>query len=367
MAKCPVCNKEFKTKQALRDHVHSAHPAKAGSYYPKVKAAPMRMNPPAKVQPGFKSGVDGRMAMEEYYGTCKKGLTTLLVCPGKSGVSRLDSYAVLYDQYKIVQWQVRFTTRVGTMVSGMYIAGAAYSNADKPATIGDVAVLEPKVHHPIWKESTLNVPASRLMKQKYMYVYDKLIGKEDTIAGKIFVWVDGDAAEIDAWIRYEVLFSGPSNNSKSEDIIKTDGKTWKYGEKVITQFPPGLDEGYTVDVEATSDISTYFDKIFDTYKVVDEAIQGTVRYYHVLSQALATATLPALGSAAIFHMARRPFPRGLPAGGSGLLEACKEAPGQNTEVEIPDFATGGESSRRTASSCEFEDIDLGHEDGVEEQ
>lgn len=340
MAICPVCSKSFATKADLRAHVMAKHPGQAKHYYSgtQSRAAGGKSSSSAKA---MGTGVGGWISMEEYLGTCPGDKTTLLsICPGKTGMARLDSYAVLFDQYCIEKWDVRFTSRVGNTVPGMYVAGAVYSHADSPNGLSEVAALQPKVHHPVWEGSHLSISPARLMKQKWMYVYNRLLSKEDSIAGKVAVHVAGATAVVDVWVSYSVKFSGPTNsNSKTELKLVHDGRDWTLNGKPVTKLPEGFDEGYTVDVESNKDVAGSLEKFFDAFKVLDSIVQTSVYYYHVIAGSfIAGAVLPVLGFPVIMHVVRTPFPAILPTV-SGSLSG-----GRKAEEEDPQAASGAEGS-----------------------
>lgn len=335
MAICPVCKKKFATKSDLASHVAAKHPDRVRHYYPgKSQGSGSKPSSTRAIGPG--QGVSGWIAMEEYLGKAQAGKTTLLsICPGKSGMPRLDNYAILYDQYSIEKWNVRFTPRVGTTVSGMYIAGIVYSHLDSPEGVSEVAALSPKVHHAVWQGGNLAASPGRLMKQKWMYVYNASGAAEDMIAGKVAIVVDGSQAEVDVWVDYAVKFNGPTNSQKSsEHKLIHDGKSWSLDGKQISSLPSGLTDGYTIDVESSTEVSSYFDKFFTAFKQLDSLVQGTVYYWHVLADSFTAGyVLPSLGVPLVMHIARRPFPALLPTGARfGLSGGASQSAGPNRGV-----------------------------------
>lgn len=171
------------------------------------------------------------------------------------------------------------------------------------------------------------------MKQKYMYVANALINKEDSVAGAVFVVLDGTAAEIDVWVDYEVLFMGPTNSSDKEFKIVTDGSAWTLNGSKITTLPDSLTDGYDVYFEASKDLSSYFNKIFGVFRTIDSINQSAVWMWHVLVDRFVTDALPALGSAAILHVSRRPFPQLLPAGSRLLPGGTTQGSSGNSSVD----------------------------------
>lgn len=353
MAKCPVCSKSFANKKDLRSHVQSKHPDKFKHYY----EVSQKTGKPAQRSNASGTGVGGWISNEEYLGKAAANKTTLLnICPGKSGMSRLDNYAVLYDQYKIEKWNVRFTPRVGTTVSGMYVAGIAYSHLDNPDGVADVAALAPKIHHAVWQGGNLSAAPSKLMKQKWMYVYSAKASAEDTIAGKVAIFVDGDKAEIDVWVDYAVSFTGPTTAKKEEHVLQTDGKKWTLDGTVVTTLPAGFDEGYNVDVESTNLIDSQIKSFFGFVKTLHTYTQTGLYYYHLIADQLASGyVLPVIGAPVIMHLTRQPFPAALRAIRSGLLGEAQASSAADQEVEVEGLSIAGRApSPGGESSHSFE-------------
>lgn len=357
MAICSVCGKSFSSKKDLRAHVAAKHPDKMKHLYQAEKKSGSSKAPSASLKTSG-SGVGGWISMEEYLGKATAGATLLNIAPGKSGMPRLDNYAVLYDQYAIEKWDVRFTPRVGTTVSGMYVAGIVYSHLDEPKTISEVAALQPKVHHAVWQGGNLAASPQRLMKQKWMYVYNSLGAKEDMIAGKVAIYLDGTGVEVDVWVNYSVRFSGPTaSQSDKEFKLVHDGSQWSLNGKVVTSLPDTLSDGYTVDVESNKEVASYFDKLFTAFKTLDNIVQGSVYYYHVIASSfIANAALPALGVPVVMHVVRRPFPAMLPTVRSvlsGAVSASAEADQrpQTAQSEVDADQSGSKASSVSDYEC----------------
>lgn len=283
-----------------------------GAPAPKTSATPVPKVGKGKKKTGgakgLSTGISGRIAMEEYWGVCSKGSNQLNITPGKSHLPRLDQYAYMYEQYKILSWQVRFTVRVGSTVSGMYLAGPTYIFGDEAKTLHAVSALEPKVHSAVWQGSNLVVPASRLMKQTWMYVPGiDLEDHADSHAGSVWVFVDGDKAQVDAWVSYSVEFSGPTSNRSGHQVLIFDGKSWTMNGKAVTSLPD-MDTSFALDIEATDDsVLAHIQSWFAQTNVVDNIKNGSLRLWHVLVDHLNATTLSAMTVPVTIHMVRRPF------------------------------------------------------------
>lgn len=358
MAICPVCSKKFETKNALKAHVSAKHPDRVKHAYPQRAAV---AKPSKNRSHAEGSGVGGWISMEEYLGKASPGTTSMSICPGKSGMTRLDNYAILFDQYAIEKWNVRFTPRVGTTVSGMYVAGVVYSHLDDPKGVSEVAALQPKIHHAVWQGGSLSVAPQKLMKQKWMYVYNSGVGLEDSIAGKVVVVVDGTNAEVDVWVDYSVRFTGPTNTARNKEMkLVTDGSSWTLDGKTITTLPSGLDSGYSIDIEASKDSDGYFKGFFSAFKQVDAIVQGTVHYYHVLADSfIAGYALPALGFPLVMHVVRRPFSQALrTVNRSGLCGGTQASEATDrTATEVKRQAGEGPSSGASSLSGSFDVVE----------
>lgn len=249
--------------------------------------------------------------MEEYWGTCKTGSTIMSCRPGQSNLPRLDQYAFMFETYRILRWAVRFTVRVGSTVSGMYIAGPCYVPGDTAKTIASVAALSPKVHNAIWQPGTLNVPAARLMKQKWMIVpgFDDH-DTADSYPGSVCVYVDGANCAIDAWVSYEVEFSGPTAGKRSTASLVYESKshTWKFNGVVITELPADSEDQFSIDVDSSdSGLIETVKSWFKESNVVDHLTAGSRHLWHLLVHSTVKTVLPQLSQDAILYFTPRPF------------------------------------------------------------
>lgn len=308
MVQCPTCGKKFATKIALRDHVADSH--KQGKTSPaKKKKTPGSAGPSRAISA---VGAVGRLAMEEYLGTCKKGINNYNLTPGKTTLARLDKYALMYEQYRYLSLTVRFTVRVGSTVSGMYLAGPSYVWGESAAKIADVAALSPKVHAAVWQPTTLNIPVGRIMKQKWLRVWSPLVSadKADSFAVNLSVYVDGDNAEVDAWVSYNIEFTGSTNVSSSELVLRYDaskGQWFTEDGKVVDKFPDN-DGSWSVDIEATFDkaldsVKSFFKKVNTMHHVYENGLY----YAHVLVDGFNAVALAALSGNLILHARPSPF------------------------------------------------------------
>lgn len=308
MVQCPTCGKKFATKIALRDHVADSH--KQGKTSPaKAKKTPKSGGGPRSASV---VGAVGRLAMEEYLGVCKKGVSNFNLTPGKTTLARLDKYALMYEQYRYLGLTVRFTVRVGSTVSGMYLAGPAYVYGENPSKIADVAALSPKVHAAVWQPTTLSIPVGRIMKQKWLRVWSPMVSgdKADSFAVNLAVCVDGDQAEVDAWVSYNVEFTGSTNISNSELILRYDAskRQWFTEDGKIAEKLPENEGSWSVDIEATFDkaidsVNTFFKKVNTMHQVYENGLY----YAHVLIDGFNAVALAALSGNLILHARPSPF------------------------------------------------------------
>lgn len=315
MVQCPTCGKKFATRIALRDHVADAHK--------QVKTSPAKK----KQNPGPSRGASlpsaagavGRISMEEYLGKIKKGINIYNLTPGKTTLPRLDKYALMYEQYRYLSLSIRFTVRVGTTVSGMYLAGPTYVYGEQVSSIADVAALSPKVHAAVWQPTTLSIPVARIMKQKWLRVWGPTLmaDKADAFACNLAAYVDGDQAEVDAWVSYNVEFTGTTNVANMELILRYDSSAKKWydaGGKEVTKLPDS-DSSWSIDVEAT------YDKAMDSINsflvranTLHEVYENGLYYAHALINGFNAVALTAMAGNTIIHM--RPAPFRPPLGGN---------------------------------------------------
>lgn len=354
MKTCPVCKATFADKAAIKAHYAAKHPGMlaGGSKPSKSKASKKNSRKKAKgIGPGASLGSNmANRQMEEYWGVCKPGITQLSCTPGKSNLPMLDQFAYMFELYRVLSWEVRFTVRVGSTVSGMYIAGASFNPNDTCSTLQEVSALSPKVHMAVWQPAVLSVPASRLMRQKDLFVPGIMkTESDDVLCGNVWVWVDGTSAQVDAWVRYNVSFTGPTRARRGEVTLRYDSKVkkWYLNDKEIKEIP-AQDISYEVDVESNVDgVWDALSALFSDSRKYEALVNGAIRFWRYAVSGVVGGPLPTLGGDVVAHLSQRPFlavgPGNASAGSlEGNCEAEEEACGSAENYSEAGERPGGQ-------------------------
>lgn len=323
--KCPKCNRLFKTQAALKQHEIDSHSAVSAQKKKKNTGSPRAL----AVAPAKATVV---IAQEEYLSEVavaadgKAVIKPFKMLPGVSGLTRLDQFGALFEQWRLDKWIVKVRPKVGTTIGGSYIVGVFYESKLTPTTKQEVSVLSPKIMGAVWQPGTLSVPPSLAQKQKWLYTHGSGVDEADSVAGQIVVAVDGSTeSKVDLWVSYEITFMGPTSHKRVSDrTYRLDGQTWKDDTgRVVQTIDP--DEGpYTADFEIGD--SRYVDRIVDGFRSafrqwqeLQRVVSNGVTYVHGVLSAIDAAQAVQVGAqvGAIVALQRRPFRPALPQSGSG--------------------------------------------------
>jgi hypothetical protein len=129
--------------------------------------------------------------------------------PGGSNLAHLDTMAHIYERYRIVSASVHYRPSVGATKDGTVTIAAEWDAANDPTTLKGLYICQPVANTPVSKAVTINLPAHRLMQQKYL----KCTGTKayDTTSFSIFVGGKPSAAIVPGtlWCTYHVILEGP--------------------------------------------------------------------------------------------------------------------------------------------------------------
>jgi hypothetical protein len=201
----------------------------------------------------------------EYVDEVKSGSTNpttsyINLHPGAVGAGRLDSFAGLFELYRFKSCKVHYRASVGSTVDGMLHVSADFDPADIPVTVTGVASKEPVVSAPVWKDTNLPIPVSRLNKGTWMYTAINATGVTHPELGScgIVAWglnhgaTDKSFGEL--WLEYEVEFSSPTRSGDAASSLFTRNAVFTFpggSGSTPTLLTNGLVAGATVH-----DIST---------------------------------------------------------------------------------------------------------------
>lgn len=174
--------------------------------------------------------------------------------PGNSGISRLDSFANLFELYRINSARIYYKTATGTTQSGMLHVGVDYDSKEIPTTVAGVAVLYPSFTIPIWSESSLSVQPDRANRAKWMFTFAGGQSHQDMGVG--FAVLSGLAASPGAielvpgeiWIDYDITYSGPVSNQATFSTMRSQQGVLVTADQPIGIMDWNLDpSGYATD------------------------------------------------------------------------------------------------------------------------
>lgn len=146
------------------------------------------------------------------------GTSQYLFVPGSSGLPHLDARGRMYEMYRLRgPVRVQYRAAVGTTTNGEVLMGVDYDAKDCVLSYNGTAALSPKAMSPVWRDSTLNIPHARAMKQKWLVTATDISVtsgvptnfREDSVAFALIVTNTGNASPGSIWVEYNVEFASP--------------------------------------------------------------------------------------------------------------------------------------------------------------
>ena len=177
-----------------------------------------------------------RIAFEEKWtdlrtsGAVGSLLLSLLFCPGRSGLTRLDQFGRMFDLYKVKRLVFKYRTSVGSTTAGKVLMGVDYDPKDLPTSGAGVEVLQPRARTPVWQNVVLNADVSKCQKARWMYCTssdrDPAPGSVDDSMATACALVIDAAGPLDTelgeiWVGYDIEFSGPQRGEISNTQTET--------------------------------------------------------------------------------------------------------------------------------------------------
>lgn len=135
--------------------------------------------------------------------------------PGASGMTRLDQFAQLYDQYQVLSCELIHRSAVSATTNGMAILAVDYNAVDLPLTLVQTEAVVPRWSDKIWANGYLNLDCTKLMKSRWHNTSGTSVAPGFGAAFAALFHATGTNGTIvgDVWCRYKVKFSGPSTGS----------------------------------------------------------------------------------------------------------------------------------------------------------
>lgn len=287
---CPICKQSFPTKAALAQHMNAVH----------TRRAPRNAS--------NRSNMANTITGSEYLGS-KTELQVLEIFPGKTGASRLDTMAGIYELFQIKKWTYRFKPIVSTSTSGYYLAGVCYEATNRPNSEVSIASCQPSVQAPIYKASSISVSPQLVMGQPWL----PTANKSGTSPGAVVLNVTKNT-NVAVWVDYTVSFSGPTSVARSTDVavLNDPAKGWISDGQQVKNFK--YEYTNNIDIEIGSADQTIVDRVIEMLKKGTEAFQelhrfttGAITFVHSISSFI-NVILSITAVPVIIHVQRRPFP-----------------------------------------------------------
>lgn len=211
--KCNLCQRQFKTAQALSQHKAALH--RQPSRPTRVAApAPRRMAVPRQMP-------EGELVISR-----TELLTTITIAKDKSDVawyhSLLPDTKVLvwlagltkaFDQIVWERAEVMWKPCVGTTFNGSIILGVDWNAAATDASRTKAAACSPSLDTPLWRPANIVLPPSRLQSRKaYILSAVEDVDKSPCVilANVKSTTQSADTCVGDVWLKYTVRLIGPS-------------------------------------------------------------------------------------------------------------------------------------------------------------
>jgi len=162
--------------------------------------------------------------------------------PGASGMTRLDTFAQLYSQYRVEAAELEFRPAVGTNVSGIQVTGFAYDGNDIPSSLSTAMGVEPRFSDVPWVGGRVRLPVDRLMKSKWHFTANGSNPSGFNTTGSVFWHASGTNGAIlgNIWLKYRVRFSGPTNQVTTMNVASSTfpapGSSYGLGQAVASDL-----------------------------------------------------------------------------------------------------------------------------------
>lgn len=253
-------------------------------------------------------GGNTTLALKEFWGSAKAGITTVDCKPLDSLLPKLVNLAAIYETYKLVSWSVHVVHTGGVNSAGSYFMGVSYRSDKHPTDQRGVASLAPVVCKSINTDATISVPTAKLMGQPWL-------DSSAPSPGAVMIFNDSQVA-LQVWVTYRVVFNGPTSVAQVQQLdalFKFDNnkRTWEDSEgNRVTQV--SLDFGTYGDLEINGEEGALetcwrvFTSVARSAHEVHRVWNISLGVIHFVMDAV-SFSLPVLNVPAVLHLQRRPF------------------------------------------------------------
>lgn len=274
---CNICRRMFATASSLKQHRVDAHNnvsvRRSAPSAARPRSRPNSVkNSVVRLTNRFSSATSlNTFSLEEPL-IFSENLSTYTFLPGVSGLPRLDQMGRLYEQFKLIRLSYHFKPSVGAMNDGFYAAGIDTDAKDLPTTLHSVLVLQPKVYSPVWKETTLTVNPSMVMKGLWHFTAHHPSRDSPSYTHAIAVYCEKFRPM--CLVNYTVQFQGPTSGQKDQIYTYTDSKWYDSNGKVITQIDNTPHSSVPYTYQGPKSYWDSFVKLLENVSVNSESLVG---------------------------------------------------------------------------------------------
>lgn len=207
MVNCGVCGKTFTSKRALQQHKMSHRTQRSNApRYTSITTSPMILR-------------ETEIIWDMTEGTKGEKFRVFQFCPGDSGITVLDKFAKIFDNYHLLAARIEYKPAVGLNTDGKVWCGIDYTVTNPSAGASDcskIARCQPNFVTGAVRPASLTVPSSLANPRRIMKCVN-IINPNDSvrsmaIAFQILIGYDVAKAPGLIYIHYVVGFSGVTSN-----------------------------------------------------------------------------------------------------------------------------------------------------------
>jgi hypothetical protein len=146
------------------------------------------------------------------FGAISTQPTIKIFNPGLAGLPRLDGFAQMYDEYRIVKCRLEYKTTAASTSPGTVIVAVDYDTVRQPTTLSGLTPIQPQLRTQVWKGGTVTVDPQRANKQFWLRTSNASSTDTGAFAACIANLGTADCGEL--WIHYTVRFTNPRSQTQ---------------------------------------------------------------------------------------------------------------------------------------------------------
>lgn len=220
MKSCPRCQKKLATKAGLKQHMDSVHngaPQRKGGVVPARTSG--KISQPRTM--GSNLG-DGSITLSrselltsvDVQANADTSTGAIQLYPTPQNMTWLAKLAAAYDQIVWHSARVFFKPACGTTRNGSLLIGVDWDPTAADTARATVQSCTPVTEAPVWQQSQLTLPSTRLQSRKYYFLKGSPQAQDKAPGVLLYhAKVDKESNQRfygDIWIDYRVTLQGPS-------------------------------------------------------------------------------------------------------------------------------------------------------------